>query len=156
MHTTGLVLGALLVLGSASFAAIGALPPGPRQPVGHLILQIEGDARALRVSRITPKPDPCGPIAGFVSEFSVAVFAADGTELGRYPLDLSAFDVDPARVGGAVRVEGCVVRDTRIATLANVPHWPDAARLEIARGGAVMGRLLAAEISAMTSAGGGR
>ena len=129
-----------------------AAPPAPTEPDGHLVLQIEGDARALQVTRITRKPDPCGP-ARFTSASAIVVRDAAGSELGRVPLDLSLFDLDPAHVGRPLHVDGCVVRDTRVAMLANVPHWPDAASLEIVHEGRVLGVLAGARYEALVRAG---
>lgn len=124
----------------------------PPTPAGHLILQIEGDAASLQVTRITKKSDPCGA-ARLQSAYAIVVRDAAGAELGRTPLDLSAFDLDPARLGGALRVEGCVVRDPHVATLANVPYWPTATHLEIVHGAQRLGTLEATRYTALLSAG---
>ncbi len=125
---------------------------GHAEPQGHLILQIEGDARALRVTRITPKVDPCGP-ARFASAHAVVVRDAAGSELGRVPLDLSNFDLDPARVGGALTVEGCMVRDPHVATLVSIPRWPTAASLEVVHAQQVLGTLAGGAYAELVTAG---
>ena len=118
------------------------------EPVGHLILQVEGDATALRVTRITKKVDACG-LARLASPHEVVIRDAVGGELGRVPLDLSAFDLEPNRAGQPLRVEGCKVLDPHVAMLANVPHWPTAAALEIVSRGRVLGALDQASYAAL-------
>ena len=118
-----------------------ALPPAP--PVsGHLVLVIEGDARELQVTAVVAKSEPWGGTPrGLRSDYSIAVLAADGSVLGSYPLDLSHFDLDPARIGTGPRVEGCRVIDTRVTVLANVPRFRDASGLAILHGRTVVGSL---------------
>lgn len=152
LSLTGALLAAGLALSTAATVVAVTHSPSAPEPQGHLILQVEGDARALRVTRITPKPDACG-LARIESPYSVVVRDAAGRELGRVPLDLSKFDLDPARVGGALRVEGCVVHDTRVATLVNVPHWPTASRVEILDGERIVGALTATEYATLVEAG---
>lgn len=161
-------LTSLLLLGLAASAVAAVAVPAfkesrvaaPIPPAtGHLILQVEGDVRALQVVRITAKQDPCGP-ARVASTFSVVILDAAERELDRVPLDLAQFDLDPAHIGQAPRVEGCVIKDTRIAALVNVPHYPTAARLVILRdrldaGGAsdVLGGADAARYAALLAQG---
>lgn len=121
-------------------------------PSGHLVLQVEGDARALAVIRITPKADPCGR-AVFQSAFHAVVRDGAGVELSSVPIDLTVFDMDPARVGAGLRVEGCAVKDTRVATLVSVPRWPNAVSIEIRRDDTVLGRIAGPELAALVRAG---
>ncbi len=100
---------------------------------GHLLLVVEGDANGLRVSHITPKQDPHNPTRGLESEWSVTVLSYDGAELGRFPVDLSQFDLDPARVGQPLRVEGDVVWKTQVATLVSIPYFANAEGLVFRR-----------------------
>lgn len=125
-------------------------------PSGHLILQVEGDARALQVTRITRKPDPHNPVVGVSSAYAVVVQDAAGVELGRYPLDLSRFDLDPARIGQAPRVAGCEVWDARVAMLTNVPDFAGAARLELRRGDVLLGAVEGAAFARLLAEGQGR
>jgi len=111
-----------------------------RRDFGHLILQIEGDANRLSVTRITPKKSACNRDAR-VSPFRVVLLDAAGQTLGSYPLDLSMFDMNPAQAGKPLRVQGCEVRDTRVAALANVPYFASATALRILRGGQLLGAL---------------
>jgi hypothetical protein len=124
--------------GGFALLAFAMRPPSPAAPQGHLVLQIEGDALALRVTRITVKPDPCGRNR-IDSAWRIVAFDAAGRELGGAPLDLRQFDLDPAHVGAPLRVVGCRIVDTRVATLANLPHWPDTVRLAIVEGGRMRG-----------------
>lgn len=133
---------------SAAVAAVHLAPQTLRPPRGHLILQVEGDANGLRVTRITAKPDVCGP-QRLESDYQIVVQAADGSEIARHPLDLRLFDLDPARVGAPLRVEGCRVVETRVATLASIPDWPDAIRLELVHGTRRLGRVDADAYSAL-------
>lgn len=149
-----LAFAAAYVAAALAVAAVTVpLVSGPAQaPSGHLILQVEGDARALAVVRITPKADPCGR-AVFQSAFHAVVRDAAGDELSSVPIDLAVFDMDPARVGAGLRVEGCAVTDTRVATLVSVPRWPNAASIEIWRDGAVLGRIAGTDLAALVRAG---
>lgn len=142
LSLAGALLAAGLAISTAATVAVVATARSVPDPRGHLILQVEGDANTLRITRITPKVDPCG-LQRITSEYAVVVRDAQGLELGRVPLDLSKFDLDPSRVGGALRVEGCVVRDPRVATLVNVPHWPTASTVEILHGVRPLGMLAA-------------
>lgn len=119
----------------------GSTPPSSQPWIqGHLVLVIEGDALALRVTAVVPKSEPWGGTPrGLRSDHSVAVLADDGSVLGGFPLDLTHFDLDPARVGSGPRVEGCKVVETRVTALASIPRFRDASGLAILRGRTVMG-----------------
>jgi hypothetical protein len=147
----GLAASAVAAVAVPIFHESGSAVPIP-PATGHLILQVEGDVRALQVVRITVKQDPCG-LARVASPFSIAILDAAERELDRVPLDLSQFDLDPAHLGQAPRVEGCVIKDSRIAALVNVPHYPTAARLVILRGSDVLGGADAARYSALLAQG---
>jgi len=151
---SGALLAAALAVSAVAAVAVSSTgAPAPAvEPQGHLILQVEGDASALRVTRITPKPDPCGP-SRTTSAHQVVVRDAAGRELGRMPLDLSAFDLEPARVGGALRVEGCVVRDPHVAMLVSVPRWEGAASIELVRDGQFLGLLPPASYAQLLAEG---
>ena len=133
----------LVTFGLTAFSAVVAVhlaPPTLRPPRGHLILQVEGDVHGLRVTRITAKADACGP-QRVESDYQIVVRSAGGTEIARHPLDLRMFDLDPAHVAAPLRVEGCRIVETRVATLANIPNWPDAVRLELVHGAQLLGRV---------------
>ncbi|MCA8957985.1 MAG: hypothetical protein KDC87_18060 [Planctomycetes bacterium] len=157
-----LLLGAL---GVAAVAGTLALRPGspdappppssalaPPADIGHLILQLEGDVRALQVVHLTPKPSAFNPTYR-PSPFSIDLYDQAGNRLGSYPLDLSRFDTDPLRVGQPLRVEGCEVRDPHIAMLANIPYLPDACSIRICRGDKELGRLENVDYQRMLTAG---
>ena len=112
----------------------------PRRDFGHLILQIEGNANALRVTRITPKKSGYNTTKG-VSPYHIALLDAGGQVLGSYPLDLSMFDMNPAQVGKPLQVQGCAIRDTRVAALTNVPYLATASAIRILHGKRVLGVL---------------
>ncbi len=152
MGTTLLASGLTTVVLAATLAVSYGGPAATVEPVGHLILQIEGDATGLEIVRITAKPDPCGPLRDS-SAVSILVLGQAGTELGRYPLDLSRFDLRPTRVGGAIQVEGCVIHDPRVATLASIPHHPNAERIKLMRGNTTLGSLNATAYRQKLSAG---
>ena len=111
-------------------------------PTGHLILLIEGDARGLRVSHITAKKAPYNPVRGAQTPYAVVVHDGNHKVLGRYPLDLSHFDLDAKNVGKPVRVQGCELIDTKVAMLTNIPWFPNASFLEIKKIGVSVGELL--------------
>lgn len=138
------VLGVVAVLGTLALVPRLTAPRvAPiTGPTGHLILLIEGDAHGLRVSHITAKQAPYNPVRGVQTRYEVVVHDGNHKVLGRYPLDLSHFDLDPKNVGKPLRVEGCEVIDTKVAMLTNIPWFPNASFLEIERGGISVGELL--------------
>ncbi len=153
-----LPVAAAAAIGIAALSTLSALPNegATAQPRGHLILQIEGDANGLRVVRVTPKPDPLGHLADVPSTHRVVVRLRDGGELASVPLDLSHFDLDPANVGRDASVTGCVVRETCVAALANVPHFDGDVVVEIRAGARVVGGLDADGYARMLRAAEGR
>jgi len=70
------------------------------------------------------------------------------------PLDLSKFDLSPAAKGRPRRVEGCIVHDTEVVMLANVPCFAAAASYVFLRGADPVGTVDGAAVRAL--AGGGR
>lgn len=137
-------------------ASVMAPPPPPAN--GHFALVVEGDRDRLTITRAVAKADPwAGAPKGLVSRWSLAIAAADGTQLADVPLDLAHFDVAADRKGGPVHVEGCVVRDPRITMLQNVPAFPTAASYTfVRRDGAaatVIGSVTAARVAELTRGG---
>src|SRR5262245_50654942 len=152
-------------------AAIGSSPPSvstpqdpqPQNPQprsnaqdplaaarGHFVLVTEGDVTRLRITQAVAKPDRwAGVPKGLTSEFALVVQDQQGKDLVRVPIDLSAFETDPAKVGTPVVVNGCEVRSASIGVLLNVPSLPDAARYVIVRGKATLGGATAAELDAL-------
>jgi hypothetical protein len=128
----------------------------PQQPLpnGHLVLVVEGDVTALRVSHAAHKQEPCGQVPkGLQSEFRLAVVDAAGVELCSQPIDLSLFDTDPLHIGRPVQVTGCIVKDWRIALLVNVPDYPQADRLVFWRGKQQLGALSQRELQQLLGGG---
>ncbi|MEE2885814.1 MAG: hypothetical protein VX951_00145, partial [Planctomycetota bacterium] len=102
--------------------------------------------------RITPKESDYNPTSR-TSPYQIELLDAGGQVLGSYPLDLSLFDMNPARVGKPLRVQGCQVRDTRVAALANVPYLAKAVSLRILRGNRVFGFLNTASYHRLVAQG---
>lgn len=111
-----------------------------RREFGHLILQIEGNANALKVMRITPKKSGYNTTKK-VSPYRIALLDAGGQVLGSYPLDLRMFDMNPAHVGKPLQVQGCAIQDTQVAALTNVPYFAKATSIRILHGQRVLGIL---------------
>ena len=126
---------------SAPVTTLEARPPSAaRRDFGHLILQVEGDANRLSVTRVTPKKSSYNRTSR-PSPFSIDLLDAAGQTLGSYPLDLSMFDLRPTRAGKPLQVQGCEVRDSRVAVLANIPYFANATALRILHGGRTLGLL---------------
>lgn len=142
MYTLGLCTLALLA------AVQPASAPATQDPnPGHLVLVVEGDVTALRVTHAQAKPDPwAGVPKGLRSEFSVRALDGSGAELLAAPLDLSKFDTSPARFGGPDVVRGCEVHSPRIGILVNVPALAEAAQWQFAQGAKVLGTLTKGEL----------
>ncbi|MHC4514161.1 MAG: hypothetical protein ACYS5W_10725 [Planctomycetota bacterium] len=117
-------------------------PAIPTGPTGHLVLLIEGDARGLAVTHITTKPDAYNPVHDVKTPYELVVYDSNDNALGRYPLDLSKFDLDPKNVGKPLEVKGCEVIDRKVAMLTNIPWFPNASFLDIQRSGMSVGELL--------------
>jgi hypothetical protein len=137
-----------------------AEPPQSPQASGHCVLVVEGDRDRLAITHAARKPDPwAGVPQGFASDWTLAIRDAGGRVLVELPIDVSKFDTGALRKGQPVRVEGCVVRDARIAMLVNVPWFAAAATYEFARTGDAGGRVALGSVPAATVArlaGGGR
>lgn len=145
---TWTVLFAVAVLSSADTV----VDMGPPTVPGHLILVVEGDANGLSVTHITSKKEPYAPPRHVDGDWTVSVRRADGLELGRFPIDLSRFDLNPARVGQGLRVDGDVVWDTRVATLVSIPQLEDAADLVFHRRGQRLSTLQSEDYARMVQA----
>ena len=137
-----LAAGALGVVAVLGTLATVSRPTPVKGPTGHLILLIEGDAGGLRVTHITAKRDAYNPVHGSRTPYQVVVHDATHKVLGRYPLDLSNFDLDPNNAGKPLRVQGCEVIDTKVAMLTNIPWFPNASFLEIQKSQVAVGELL--------------
>jgi len=140
-HLTGLLLAAI---GCASFS----------EPTGHYVLVVEGTVKELRISGAVAKDTPAGgPAKPKPSEFRLSVRDQAGKELANVPVDLSAFDLDPANIGKPPKVTGCIVRSSRIGVLLNVPNFAEAAEYVILRGETRLGGLDAAGLRALLAGG---
>ncbi len=127
-----------------------AAPTGPGSSDGHLVLVVEGDVTALRITHVVAKPDEWGgPQKGLQSPFSLRALDEAGKELVRVPIDLSRFETDPGRVGKPDVVNGCEVRSSRIGVLLNVPVVKGVARYQFVSGDAAIGDATAADVARM-------
>lgn len=143
MHLTHLLGGGLLVAAIGWIVTPGDgsaphLPPAPpvAPPVadGHYALVVTGDRDQLTISHAVAKVDPwAGVPKGLRSDWLLRIEGRDGALLAAVPLDLSAFDLAPQRKGGPIEVEGCIVRDPRVAMLVNVPRFAAAANYAFVR-----------------------
>lgn len=151
-HPFALVSGALGIAAVLGTLALQPKPKTPPPPKGHLVLVIEGDARGLEVTHVTAKADPYNRVFGPKPAHEIVLYDRTGTELGRCPLDLSRFDLNPANVGKAVRSEGCTVIDSNVVMLANIPWLPDTSYLEIQKGATKVGELSVASYARLVGA----
>jgi hypothetical protein len=95
---------------------------------------VEGDRTALTITFASHKKDPwAGVRKGFTSAWRLTAFAADGTMLAEVPLDVSPFDVSQKGVGAPIRSEGCIVVDSHVHLLVNVPRFATAATYRFER-----------------------
>ena len=141
MQLTHLLGGGLLVASFSWFAlrGDGATPPAPppaEPPVadGHYVLVVEGDRDQLAITHANAKAEPwAGVPKGMASDWRLYVQDATGAALATVPLDVSPFDLSRERKGGAIEVEGCIVRDPRVAMLVSVPNFATAARYTFVR-----------------------
>lgn len=166
----------LPVLGAGACAALfvfawPADPAAPTPPVataaaapraaanatadGHLVLIVQGDRDQLAITGAVPKTDPwAGVPKGMTSDWRLEIRAADQSLLASVPLDVTPFATEPQAQHRPLRVEGCIVIDSRIAMLVNVPHFAAAASYAFFRGATALGSTDAAAVVRL--AGGGR
>lgn len=123
----------------------------PQEPAaGHLVLVVQGSARALRIAHAVAKPDPWAGIpTGECSPVALRILARDGKELACIPVPLAHFDLDERRAEGPPRVCGCEVRSPCIALLLNVPHLADAVVYQFVRGERVLGTTTSQRLAAL-------
>jgi len=133
----GALLAGLWLLSVANGPSTGgapSVPPLPPVANGHYVLVVEGDRDQLSITHASPKPDPwAGVPKGFSSKWTLTVQDAGGATLAEVPLDLSKFAVAAAEKGRPLKVEGCIVRDSHIAMLVNVPRFDAAATYTLTR-----------------------
>ena len=88
------------------------------------MLVVEGDRNGLAVSFARKKQARWAGIPkGFDSNWRVSIRDANGRELADVPLDVTPFATDAQSVGKGPRVHGCVVVESRIGLLLNVPAY---------------------------------
>jgi len=113
-----------------------ATAPVPAPPIadGHYVLVVEGDRNGLNVSFARKKAARWGGVPkGFASNWTVLIRDAAGQELANVPLDVGAFATDARSLGQPVRVQGCVIVDSKIGMLLNVPAFATAASYAFSR-----------------------
>jgi hypothetical protein len=105
-------------------------PPLTSEPVadGHYVLVVEGDRNGLAVTFARKKADRwAGTPKGFASNWMVSIRDVADRELAKVPLDVSPFATDARSLGQPARVQGCVIVDSKIGLLLNVPAFVTAA-----------------------------
>jgi|GEM_PF-5825287 len=111
----------------------GSTTAGP-QADGHYVLVVEGDRLGLDVSFASRKQAPwAGRPKGFESSWRLTVLDVAGTPLADIPLDVRPFATDPASHGKPAVVRGCVVIDSKIGMLVNVPRFTQASSYRFSR-----------------------
>jgi hypothetical protein len=115
-----------MAVGARFHAAQAAPGISPHEPIGHLILLVEGDVGDLRITEIIAKESEFDARRDSDSPYSVDLMDGLGRIIVSQPLDLAHFDLDPDRLGEPMRVDGDVYRESRITTLVNVPYRPQA------------------------------
>jgi len=131
-------------------SALAVPPPA----TGHFVLVVEGDRDRLSITHASHKADPwAGVQKGLSSNWSLSILDDKGAELSVVPLDMSKFDLEPARKGQPVRVEGCEVHDARIAMIANVPSLAAASAYVFTRGETTVGTIDATTVNQLAGVG---
>jgi hypothetical protein len=134
MHATSFALAAATLAASGWFFLRPPAVEAAAAADGHYVLVVEGDRNALTITHANAKPDPWGGVPkGFTSEWQLTIRDAAGALLATVPLDVSPFVTSEAGQGQPVRVEGCIVRDSRIGMLVNVPRFAEAASYTFSR-----------------------
>ncbi len=155
MQISHLLGAAALCAGLGLFYASGEGPATPPPASGHFVLVIEGDRDQLAITHASHKESPwAGVPKGFSSTWALSIRDGAGTELERVPLDMSQFDLRPENKGKGVQVNGCIVRDARVAMIASAPCHAAASTYVFLRGKDVVGTTSAASVDQL--AGGGR
>jgi hypothetical protein len=109
----------------------------------------------VSITAAVPKTDPwAGEPKGMTSDWRLEIRAADQSLLASVPLDVTPFATDAAAQHRPLRVEGCIVIDSRIAMLVNAPRFAEAASYTFHRGNVLLGTTSAEQVAKL--AGGGR
>jgi len=115
-------------------ASTNAMETAAPIAAGHFVLVVEGDRNGLAITFANKKVAPWAGIPkGFESNWRVSVLDANGDELASVPLDVRPFATGANSVGKPARVHGCVVVDSKIGMLVNVPAYAAAASYVFAR-----------------------
>ena len=115
-------------------AAMPSAPPAPAVANGHYVLVVEGDRNGLDVTFARRKDAPWAGIPkGFDSNWRLSVIDGRGAELADVPLDVRPFATDAASLGKPATVRGCIVVDSKIGMLVNVPRYAEAASYRFTR-----------------------
>jgi hypothetical protein len=121
-------------------AAPASQPADPIAPIapavanGHSVLVVEGARNGLGATFASRKQAPwAGVPKGFDSNWRLSVVDARGVELADVPLDVRPIATDPASLGKPATVRGCIVVDSRIGMLVNVPCYAEADRYRFTR-----------------------
>ncbi|MFT4840306.1 MAG: hypothetical protein ACJAYX_000321 [Planctomycetota bacterium] len=113
---------------------IVALPPAPPVANGHFVLVVEGDRNGLAVTFASKKTSPwAGVPKGFDSKWRASILDSKGAELANVPVDVRPFATDAQSVGKGPRVQGCIVIESKIGLLLNVPAFAAAQSYEFSR-----------------------
>jgi hypothetical protein len=146
----------------AAHAAPEAAMPSPPPPTianGHYVLVVEGDRNGLTITHASLKEAPwAGVPKGLATHWDLAIHGDRGELLAEIPLDLSHFALGAEDLG-SVHVQGCVVKNSQIAMLVNVPAFAAATSYTFRRPGDDGGRVVLGTVpgeTVRTLAGGGR
>ena len=109
-------------------------PPEAPPANGHYVLVVEGDRNGLQVTFASKKPDPWGGVPkAFNSNWRLSVRDARDQELADVPLDVRPFATSSRSLGKPVQVMGCIVVDSKIGMLVNVPAFAAASSYKFVR-----------------------
>jgi len=154
----GVVLASLGLFFSARDGAAppaGGIQPQPAAADGHYVFVVEGDRDRLTIRHASHKSDPwAGVPKDFTSTWSLSIRDGNGSEIATVPLDMSKFDLSPRAKGKPLQAHGDIVVDARVAMLANVPCFENAATYTFLREQTEIGTVDAAAV--LKLAGGGR
>ena len=101
---------------------------------GHYVLVVEGNRNNLVVTFARKKADQWAGIPkGLSSNWRVSILDDKRQELASIPIDVSSFATDAQSVGQPPRVQGCMVVDSKIGLLLNVPAFATAASYVFSR-----------------------
>ncbi len=130
----------------------------PTKSVGTWILQIEGDARGLKVVGVSHKSATFRAQRRMRSQFHLQLFDAKGKRLKSIPIDLTDFCMDPAHVGKKDHIRGNQIIQHKVCMTFKIPALAEVAEVRITKvTGAtptVYGKIDRKTIVALATAGG--